>query len=104
MGGGSTKETSISQPYYSPTRGPQAPPIGTTYTNEQIKKWTQDNDLWKLNNARTVKEMNDQYRQDNPLLALTDDATQLAKKGVYIIIGIAAGYLVIEGVKVYKTK
>lgn len=93
MGGGNSHDTSISKPYYPSEYGT----AGREPSKEEVA-------FENKNNKGVADMMNNQYRNENPILALTDDAIQTTGTLLKVAIGISIGYLAVEGYKAYKTK
>lgn len=93
MGGNSSRETSISRPYYGADTGGQ----GRSLSKEEEKMSNKDN-------KAIADRLNQQYRNENPDIALLDDAVMTAGVAFKVAIGLAIGYLGVEVYKAYKTK
>lgn len=91
MGETASSERSISRPNYSPDVGGlnQDPPKGV---NQQFQN----------ENKALIDKLNQDYRNENPLLAVADDTIQGVKQLIYLGAFIAVSYVGIEGYKAYK--
>ncbi len=92
MGGSESNQASISRPYYPAKPGSQA---GVNKSPEELRQE-------QLKAEKDAQDLNNEYRHENPLLALADDAATLTKNAIYLAIGLSFGYLSIEAYKAYK--
>lgn len=73
MGGDNSR--SVSKPYYSSN-------LGRPSEREPLTK--EERDLFKQDSKKTVDQLNDEYRRENPTIAFLDDSFQFLKNGAYV--------------------